>query len=116
MSKTLIIYDSTGYIMQQVTGSYRVPQGVPFIEMEIPTGKRLKITDGIGVDVSVTPHQAIFEDIPPTEIEVLKEDTSAVAEMTATVAEDNASIADTLANVLLEIENIKAEITAVKGE
>ena len=115
MSKTLVVYDSTGYILQQITGSYRVPQGIPFIEVEIPVGKQLKITDGIGVDVSVTPHQFILEDIPPTEIDVLKEDTSAVAEMTATVAEDNASIADTLANVLLEIENLKAEVTALKG-
>ena len=114
---TLIIHDNEGYIISVISGepAPREPQGVPFLWVDIPTGKQLKITNGIGVDVSVTPHQAIFEDIPPTEIEVLKEDTSAVAEMTATVAEDNASIADTLANVLLEIENLKAEVTALKG-
>ena len=31
------------------------------------------MTDGIGVDVSVTPHQVILEDIPKTEVELLKE-------------------------------------------
>lgn len=69
--KTLIIYDETGYVIQQITGSYRVPQGIPYLEVEVPVGKRVVM--GIGVDVSVTPHQAILEDIPPSEIEVLKE-------------------------------------------
>lgn len=72
--KTLIIYDDTGYIISAMAGSIREPQGgVQFLWAEIPTGKQLKITDGIGVDVSVTPHQAILEDIPKTEIELLKE-------------------------------------------
>ena len=44
---------------------------VPFLWVDIPEGKQLKITDGIGVDVSTTPHQAILEDIPPTEVEQL---------------------------------------------
>ncbi|MNI96011.1 hypothetical protein D3C81_1949240 [compost metagenome] len=69
---TLIIYDATGYIISNMTGSYHVPTGVPFIEIEIPEGKRLKITDGIGVDVSVEPHQVILEDVPPSEVEDLK--------------------------------------------
>lgn len=71
--KTLITYDETGYVLSNITGFYKTPVGVPFLEVEIPQGKRLKITDGIGVDVSVTPHQVILEDIPPTEIEVLKQ-------------------------------------------
>ena len=70
---TLIIYDNTGYVISQMAGSIREPQGgVQFLWVEIPTGKQLKITDGIGVDVSVTPHQAILEDIPPTKIETLE--------------------------------------------
>lgn len=72
MDKTLIIYDETGYIIQQITGSYRLPQGVPYLELDIPEGKQLKVTNGIGVDISVTPHQAILEDIPPTEVESLE--------------------------------------------
>lgn len=71
--KTLIIYDSQGYIISNITGSYRVPTGVPFLEVEIPTGKQIKYNDGIGVDVSVTPHQVILEDIPPSDIEKLRQ-------------------------------------------
>lgn len=74
---TLIIYDNTGYIISQMAGSIREPQGgVQFLWAEIPEGKQLKITDGIGVDVTKTPHQAILEDIPKTEIELLKEQLS----------------------------------------
>ncbi len=73
--KTLIIYDNEGYIISTRQGqpSPRVPVGVPYLEVEIHEGKQIKITDGIGVDVSVTPHEVILEDIPPTEIELLKE-------------------------------------------
>ena len=82
--KTLIIYDNEGYIisMRQGQPSPRVPVGVPYLEVEIPQGKQLKITDGIGVDVSVTPHQVILEDIPPTEIEELRQ---VVADLTEVV-------------------------------
>jgi len=68
-----------GYILQQITGSYHIPIGVPFLEIEIPEGKQIKLTDGIGVDVSVTPNQAILEDIPPTQVESLE---SQVADLT----------------------------------
>lgn len=71
---TLIIYDKTGYIISTMAGSIREPIGIPFLWVEIPTGKQLKITDGIGIDVSVTPHQAILEDIPPSDIEALRTD------------------------------------------
>lgn len=72
--KTLLVYDNDGYILSIRTGEPepREPVGVPFLWVEIPTGKQLKITDGIGVDVSVTPHQAILEDVPPSEIEQLR--------------------------------------------
>lgn len=72
--KTLIIHDNTGFILSAMGGepSPREPVGVPFLWVEIPEGKQLKITDGIGVDVSVTPNQAILEDIPKSEIDELK--------------------------------------------
>lgn len=79
--KTLIIYDSAGYIISNITGSYRVPKGVPFLEVEIPEGKQIKYTGGIGVDVSVTPHQVIFEDIPPSEIDQLKQTVADLTEI-----------------------------------
>lgn len=84
--KTLIIYDETGYIISNITGSYHIPKGVPYIEIEIPEGKRIATINGIGVDVSVTPHQVILEDIPLTEMEELKKKSElqeqALAELT----------------------------------
>lgn len=74
--KTLIIYDTQGYILSNIAGSYRVPNGVPFLETEIPEGKRIKYVDGVGVDVSSSnpkEHFVILEDIPPSETEVLKQ-------------------------------------------
>ena len=73
MDKTLIIYDTQGYIISNITGFYRKPTGVPFLEVEIPEGKRISTADGIGVDVTKTPHEVILEDIPPSETELLKQ-------------------------------------------
>ena len=72
--QTQIIYDETGYILSIKQGqpAPREPIGVPFLNIEIPSGKQIKITDGIGVDVSVTPHQVILEDIPPSEIDLVR--------------------------------------------
>lgn len=65
---TLIIYDNAGKIYSQITGNYLVPQGgVQYLETEVPSGKLVT-----GVDVSVTPHQAILADIPPSEIDQLR--------------------------------------------
>lgn len=85
--KTLIIYDDKGYVLSNITGSYRVPHGVPFLEVEVPQGKRIKYTDGIGVDVSVTPHQVILEDIPPSEMELLKTENQQIKQSMAELAE-----------------------------
>lgn len=67
--QTLLIYDNTGYIYVQITGSYRTPEGgLQFIETEIPEGKQI-----VSVDVRTTPNVAIFEDIPPSDTEVLQQ-------------------------------------------
>ena len=73
--KTLIIYDNTGSLIASRSGSPepKEPVGVPFLWVDIPEGKQLKITDGIGVDVSVAPHQTILENIPKSDIQILKE-------------------------------------------
>ena len=65
-NKTLIIYDLNGTIIQEVTGFYKVPNGIPYIEVIIPSGKRV-------VGVNVETQEAIFGDIPPTEIELLQD-------------------------------------------
>lgn len=85
--KTLIIYDEQGYIISNITGSHRVPTGVPYLEVEIPQGKQIKYTNGIGVDVSVTPHQVILEDVPPSEMELLKTENQQIKQSMAELAE-----------------------------
>ncbi|MBC3889518.1 hypothetical protein GH810_14485 [Acetobacterium paludosum] len=70
---TLIIYDNAGYIISTMAGSIREPQGgVQFLWVEIPEGKQLKVTDGIGVDVSVTPNIPILENIPKSSEKVIE--------------------------------------------
>lgn len=69
---TLIIYDSTGYVISVMGDSVREPVGIPFIWAEIPIGKQIKYTNGIGVDISVTPNVVFLEDIPLTDVEELK--------------------------------------------
>lgn len=65
---TLVVYDNKGTVFLQVTGNYLLPQGgVQYLEEDIPEGQRL-----VGVDVSVTPHQVILENIPPSEVDALK--------------------------------------------
>lgn len=77
--QTLIIYDETGYILstRKSEPAPREPIGVPFMWVEIPEGKQLKIIDGVGVDTTVTPHQVILEDIPKSETQLLKEQVEA---------------------------------------
>jgi hypothetical protein len=67
-NKTLIIYDAEGYIVSQMDGNVREPVGIPFMWIEIPEGKRL-----VGIDTSKEEHEPIFEDLPKSEVEQLKE-------------------------------------------
>lgn len=59
---TLIIYDEEGKIYYIATGNYTKPVGLQHLEVEIPEGKIIT-----GVNVSITPHIAIFEDIPKSQ-------------------------------------------------
>lgn len=64
---TLVIYDNTGYIISQMSGSVREPQGgVQFMWVTIPEGKRL-----VSINTGVTPNVPVFEVIPPTDEERL---------------------------------------------
>lgn len=77
---TLIIYDTSGYIISQMGGDVREPVGIPFMWIEIPERKQI-----VGVDTSSDIHTPIYEDIPKTETELLTEQvnslTLAMAEM-----------------------------------
>lgn len=85
--QTLIIYDETGYILSIRSGqpAPREPVGVPFMWFEVPKGKRVA-----SIDVSVTPHQPILEDVPPSEIDILKAENEAnkqaIAELSILIA------------------------------
>jgi len=78
--RTLIVYDTTGYIIYQASGDIREPMGIPFLWVDIPEGKRIA-----GVDLKATPNVAILEDIPKTELQLQKEQidslTIAIAEI-----------------------------------
>ena len=69
--QTLVIYDTTGYIISQMSGDVREPVGIPFIWVEVPVGKRI---------VSVDPETGtpVFEDLPRSETEILKEQIDAL--------------------------------------
>lgn len=70
MQQTLVIYDNEGVVITTQSGepAPREPVGVPFLWVEIPAGKRI-----VSVDVSITPHQPVFEDLPPSETDILKD-------------------------------------------
>lgn len=70
---TLIIYDTTGYIISQMSGDVREPIGIPFMYVDIPEGKRL-----VKIDTTAAEHQPVFVDLPKPEIEELKEQISAL--------------------------------------
>lgn len=56
--KTLVIYDITGHIIQQNSGNVYKPQGIPFLEIEIPEGKILK-----SINTTKEPHEPVYRDI-----------------------------------------------------
>lgn len=57
--QTLVIYDSTGFLISQTIGSSgREPVGIPFMRVDIPQNKAL-----IRIDVSKNPHVPVFEDV-----------------------------------------------------
>jgi hypothetical protein len=64
-NKTLIIYDLNGSIIQQITGFYKAPNGIPYIEIVIPRGKEV-------VSVNIETKEPIYTDIPKSEIELLE--------------------------------------------
>lgn len=63
----LVIYDNKGTVYFAGTG-YPEPDGLQYMNVDTPEGKYFK-----GIDVSVTPHQPVFEDVPKSDMEILKE-------------------------------------------
>lgn len=65
---TIIIYDNTGTIIMQASGSMREPVGVPFIWVDVPQGQYAE-----SIDVSGEVHVPVFVDLPKSETQLLQE-------------------------------------------
>lgn len=64
--KTLIIYDNDGIIINQQYGDYKIPKGIPYVEVEIPTGK-------YAVSVNAENKEVVYKEIEKSEIEVIQD-------------------------------------------
>jgi hypothetical protein len=83
--KTGVCYDDIGHITgTQIGTTMYTPVGIPYLVVDVPAGKTLK-----NIDVTVTPNQPVFEDIPKTEFQMVKDSNvqlqSMIEEMTQTV-------------------------------
>ena len=73
----LVIYDATGKIYYMANGDVITPQGLPYLMVTVPQNKTLK-----GIDVSGETPTPIFEDLPKSETEILREQ---IAELNNTI-------------------------------
>ena len=69
MNKFLVVHDTNGRILAMLGGNPlpEEPVGVPFKWVEIPEGKILT-----SIDVEL--EKAVFQDIPPSDVEKLRTD------------------------------------------
>lgn len=71
--EVLVIYDTTGRIIYQGSGDVYEPVGIPSIRVTVPNGKRL-----ISIDVSKEEHAPVYEDLPKSELDSVKEQLAAI--------------------------------------
>lgn len=65
--KTLIVYDNEGYILYQQSGIYRIPVGIPYLEVEIQEGY-------FAVSVDTKLNKVILEEKPKSQIDIIEEE------------------------------------------
>ena len=70
---TLIIYDNNSKIWIQISGVYDVPDGLNYLEVEIPEGKY-----PVSVDVSGEEPKVVYAEYSKSETAVLKEQVDAL--------------------------------------
>lgn len=71
--KTLIIYDAKGTIIVQQYGTYSLPVGIPYLEIEIPDGKYVS-----AIDTTKEVHSPIYGESPKTKLDDIQEQVSAL--------------------------------------
>lgn len=76
---TLVIYDNSGVVIQTASGNVLEPNGVPFIWVEVPSGKRVA-----NVDVSEETHVALLEDLPKSSEQLMQD---RITDLELTIAE-----------------------------
>jgi len=69
----LAVYDTTGRIIYQGSGDMYEPVGIPSIRVTVPNDKRL-----VSIDVSKEEHIPVYEDLPKSEFDNIKEQLAAV--------------------------------------
>lgn len=81
--KTLLIHDNDGKVFFNITGDNvepYIPNGLQYIIVEIPEGKKI-IDDEYQIDLSNGHPVVKLEDIPKSEIELLKEELQVTQEV-----------------------------------
>lgn len=63
----LVVYDKKGTIYYAGIG-YPQPEGIPFMNVEIPEGHYLD-----SIDVSQEPNKPVFKEYPKSDLDILKE-------------------------------------------
>lgn len=63
----LVVYDKKGTIYYAGVG-YPQPEGIPFLNIDIPDGKYLD-----SIDVTTVPNKPVFKEYPKSEFELMKE-------------------------------------------
>lgn len=79
--QTLLIYDNSGTIWVNVTGDYAVPDGLPYIETEIPAGH-------YAASVNTDTKEPVLAEIPKSETDQRLDELEAqIAALTGTEEE-----------------------------
>ncbi|MGX4600236.1 hypothetical protein [Faecalimicrobium sp. JNUCC 81] len=107
MNKTLIVYDHDGEVILNISGNYRIPNGLPYLEIKVPDGKYV-------VSVNVETKEPIYEDIPKSQTEILEDKISILNEQNSKLLLDKAkneiqinTLNKNLANITLEVDKMK---------
>lgn len=99
--KTLIIYDRRGVIYYRATGDYEIPEGLNYLEIEIPEGKILQ-------SVNPVTKEPVYTDMPASDIDVLTEKINYLTERLAAV-EESQTVQDGAITDLGEVASTLAE-------